>query len=296
VLVDEPLRAAAADAANPAGRSSQHHLWVDNRPSQRWLPRIDLRELWSFRELAVALALRDLKLRYAQTAFGVVWALLQPLAAAVIFVLVFDRLVGVPSDGLPYVVFVYAGLVLWTYVSTAVDAQSRSLIEPADLVTKVYFPRLYAPFAAVLPGLVDLVISLLVLAVLMAAKGVAPGVALVLLPVWIVLALLVALGVGLWLAALNVEYRDVRYALAFLLQVWLFVSPVIYPSSLVVGWKEYVYAVNPLVGVLDGFRWSLLGAPAPGPEGLVSLLSGSLLLLGGFVYFRRAERRFADLV
>ncbi|MBA2372380.1 MAG: ABC transporter permease [Chloroflexi bacterium] len=260
------------------------------------MPWIDIRELWAFRELAYAFALRDVKLRYRQTALGIAWVLLQPLGAAAIFAVVFGRVVDVPSDGLPYPLFVFAGLVLWTYVSNAVDAASRSLIEPAELITKVYFPRVHAPLAAVLPGLLDLGISLLLLGLVMAAYGVVPGVAIVLLPVWVGLATLVAFVMGLWLSALNVEFRDVRYALGYLLQVWLFASPVIYPSSLVDGWKAYIFAANPLVGVLDGFRWSVLGGPAPGSHGLVSLAVGVLLLLGGVVHFRRAERRFADVI
>lgn len=270
--------------------------WVENRPATRWLPRLDVRELWAYRELAYALALRDVKLRYRQTLFGALWALLQPLGAAAIFALVFGRLVDVPSDGLPYPAFVYAGLVIWTYVSNSVDAASRSLVERADLVTKVYFPRLHMPLAAVLPGVLDLGISLLLLGALAFAYGVVPGAAVILLPLWVGAAVLVAFAAGVWLATLNVEFRDVRHALGFIVQVWLFASPVVYPSSLVDGWAAYVFAVNPLVGVLDGFRWSALGGPAPGADALVSLAAGVVLLVTGLVYFRRAERRFADVI
>lgn len=286
----------SSDARSTSRDGSLATGWVENRPSTRWFPRLDFRELWAYRELVYALARRDIKLRYRQTAFGVAWALLQPLGAAAIFAVVFGRLVNVPSDGLPYPVFVYAGLAVWTYVSGAVDAASRSLVDRADLVTKVYFPRLLAPLAAVLPGLLDLGISLLLLGVLMGAHDIVPDAAAVLLPIWVGAAVLVAFAVGLWLSALNVEFRDVRHALGFLIQVWLFASPVVYPSSLIDGWTAYLFAVNPLVGVLEGFRWSAVGGPAPGPEATVSLAAGAVLLAGGLVHFRRAERRFADVI
>jgi lipopolysaccharide transport system permease protein len=291
----EPFNGRSGDLAG-ASAGFPVQKWVENRRSPRWLPRLDVRELWAYREVAYALALRDVKLRYRQTLFGAAWALLQPLAAAAIFAVVFGRLVGVPSDGLPYPAFVYAGLVIWTYVSGAVDAASRSLVDRAELVTNVYFPRLHVPLAAVLPGVLDLGISLLLLGIVTAVYGVVPGVGLVLLPVWIGAAVLIAFAAGLWLSALTVEFRDVRHALGFIVQVWLFASPVVYPSSLLEGWTAYLFAVNPLAGVLDGFRWSALGGPAPGADALVSLGAGAVLLLGGLMYFHRAERRFADVI
>jgi lipopolysaccharide transport system permease protein len=279
-----------------ASGGSAAAAWVENRPSTGWLPRLDLRELWAYRELALFLALRDLKLRYKQTAFGVAWAIIQPLGAAAIFTIVFGRLAGLPSDGLPYAVFVFAGMIAWSYVSSAVGAAAESLVEHRGLVTNVYFPRLLAPLAAVVPGVLDLVISLVILAAFMAAYGVAPSAALLLLPFWLVALVGTALAAGLWLSALNVLYRDVRYALGFLIQLWLFTSPIVFPSSLVDGDWNYVYSANPLVGALDGFRWSLLGAPAPGTEDLVSLGVGLLLFAGGIVYFRRVERRLGDRI
>ena len=270
--------------------------WVENRPATRWLPRLDVRELWAYRELALFLALRDLKLRYKQTAFGVAWAVVQPLAAALIFTIVFGRLAGLPSDGLPYAVFVYAGMVAWSYVSAAVSAASESLVEHRALVTNVYFPRILAPLAAVLPGLVDLLISLAILAVFMAVYGVAPSGALLLAPLWVVALVGAALAAAFWLSALNVLYRDVRYALGFVIQLWLFASPIVFPSSLVDGAWRYVYSANPLVGALDGFRWSLLGAPPPGREDLVSLAVGLVVLATGVLYFQKVERQLGDRI
>jgi lipopolysaccharide transport system permease protein len=271
-------------------------VWTENRPSRGWLPNIDARELWLFRETAYHLALRDLKLRYKQTALGVAWVVLQPLVAVFLFTFVFGRLADIPSDGIDYAVFAYSGLVGWLYVSSAVEAAAESLVESRDLVTKSYFPRILAPAAAVLPGLVDLLPSLGILAIFMVAYGVAPDAALLTLPVWILAAMLVALGAGLWLAALNALYRDVRYAVGFGLQVWLFASPVVFPSSLVEGTERALFALNPMVGVIDGLRWALVSGPAPPVEDLVSLASGLAILATGVVYFQRVERRMADRI
>jgi lipopolysaccharide transport system permease protein len=196
----------------------------------------------------------------------------------------------------PYAVFVYSGLVLWSYFSGALDSVAQGLVQNRDLVTKTYFPALVVPIAFVLPGLVDLLVSLVVVALVMALYGVAPSIAVVFLPAWIVACSVVVLAAGLWLSALNVQYRDVRHTMTFLVQVWLFLSPVVYASSIVTGGWAYVYALNPMVTVLDGFRWSLVDGPAPGPEALVSLAVVLVLLTGGLVYFLRAERRFADLI
>ncbi len=265
-------------------------------PPAAGCPRSSHGKLWRFRELALVLALRDLKVRYKQTAIGVAWVVVQPLAAATIFTIVFGRLAGLPSEGLPYAVFVYSGLVLWAYFSGALDSVAQSLVQNRDLVTKTYFPALVLPLALALPGLADLLVSLVVVGVFMAVYGVAPSAALVLLPFWIVACVVVVVAAGLWLSALNVQYRDVRHTLTFLLQVWLFASPVVYASSLVEGAWQYVYALNPMVTVLDGFRWSLVDGPAPGPEALVSFAVVAAMLAGGLVYFLRAERRFADLI
>jgi lipopolysaccharide transport system permease protein len=270
--------------------------WVENRPASGWLAGLDVRELWAHRELAGFLAVRDLKLRYRQTFFGVAWAVLQPLAGMAVFSVVFGRLVGVPSDGIPYPVFVFAGLAIWTYFATGIEQAAQSLVEAADLVTKVYFPRLLAPLAATIPGLLDLGICLLFLAALMVGYGVVPGAAIVLLPVWVLAAVTVTAGVGFWLSALNVQYRDVRHALTFMIQIWFFATPVVYSSSVFDGAWSYVFALNPMTGVVEGFRWSLVSGPAPGAEGLVSLGVAVLLVIGGALYFQRYERRFADVV
>ncbi len=280
-----PPRAPSADAE-----------WIENRPSRRWLPRVDVQELWSFRELGLFLALRDLKLRYRQTFFGVAWAVLQPLAGVAVFSIVFGQLATVPSDGIPYPVFVFAGLVIWTYVANAVELAAQSLVQHQEMVTKIYFPRVLAPVAAALPGLLDLAISLVFVAVFMAAYGVAPGTALIFLPVAIAGATAVAIGVGLWLAALNVQYRDVRHALSFVVQVWFFATPIVYSSSVLKGGWQYVFAANPMVGVIDTFRWALVSGPSPGAEDLISLAAAALLLVGGLTYFQRVERLFADVV
>jgi lipopolysaccharide transport system permease protein len=271
--------------------------WLENKPPLGRFPRIDVRQLWTYRELAFFLALRDLKLRYRQTFFGIAWAILQPLAGVVVFSVVFGHLVDVPTDGVPYPVFVYAGLAIWTLFSTGLERASQSLVENTELVTKVYFPRILAPLAAVLPGLLDIAVSLVILAIFMAAYQVGTSAALVLLPIWIWAAIAVTTGAGLWLSALNVQYRDVRHTFTFLVQVWLFASPVVYASSALEGAWRYVFAANPMVGVIDGFRWSLFAdSPPPPAQDLISLAAGALLLCGGAIYFQHFERRFADVI
>lgn len=276
--------------------AAQKSRWIENRPARRWLPRLDLAELWSTREITLALALRNVKTRYKQTVLGVLWTILQPLAGVAIFSLVFGRLASVPSEGIPYPVFVYAGLAAWLYFSTATNLASESLAQHRDLVTKVYFPRLHAPLAAVLPGLVDLVISLIAVGVFMAIYDVPPTAAIVLIPVWVLALVSFAFAVGLWLSALNVRFRDVRNALTFLLQLWFFATPVVYGSSLLEGRWGFLLFLNPMAGLIDGLRWSLIGAPAPGASALVSLVVGLLVLAGGVTYFGRVQRRFADLI
>ncbi len=286
---------AVAELAGAApGRPAQP--WVENAPRHRWLPRVDAAELWAERELALILALKDLKVRYKQTFFGVAWALLQPLVGVAIFTAVFGRAARLPTDGVPYTVFAYTGLAVWLYFASAVSAAAQSLVDNRDLITKVYFPRLLAPVAALLPGLVDLAVSLPVIGVFMAIWSVSPGYRLLLLPLWVLAALVTAFGVGLLLAGLNVRYRDVRFALPYLLQVWLFASPVVYTISLIGGAWRYVYALNPMATIVTGFRWSLAGGTPPGAEAGVSAGVVLVALLAGFLYFHRVERSFADVI
>lgn len=289
-------RAAATATQSPAGDARDRKRWVENAPSRGWLPRLDLAELWASRELVLILALRNVKIRYKQTVLGVGWAILQPLAAVAIFTVVMRRLAHLPSEGIPYPVFVYGGLAVWVYFANGANMAAESLAQYRDLVTKVYFPRLLAPLAAVMPSLIDLGISILAVGVFMAVFGVAPGWAIVLLPLWIVAAFATTFGVGVWLSALNARYRDVRNALTFLLQIWLFATPVAYPSSLVHGAWRFLLYLNPVAGVVTGFRWSLVGTQRPGLAALVSLASGLVVLASGLVYFARVERRLADYV
>ena len=282
-------------AAVPGGPDTSRPVrrWVENRPARSWWPRIDLAELWSARDVAVVLALRNIKSRYKQTFFGAGWAILQPLAGVAIFSVVLGRLAQVPSEGIPYPVFVFAGLVLWGYFTASANAATDSLAGYRQLITKVYFPRLLAPLAAVIPPLLDVGVQLVVVAIFMGIWGVAPTYAIVLLPFWVLATIVFSFGVGAWLAALNVKYRDVRNAITFLLQVWFFATPVAYGSSLL---PSALIAVNPMAGLVDGFRWSLIGAPPPGAAAVVSLIVGLLVVLGGLAYFARAEHYFADVI
>jgi len=270
--------------------------WIENRSSSGRFPRLNLSELWAYRELAIAFALKTLRVRYKQTIFGVTWAVLQPVLAVVVFSVVFGRLAGLPTDGIPYEVFNYAAMIMWLYVSGGVAATSNSLVENRELVQKVYFPRLVAPVSAAFPGLVDLAIAFGVLVVLLVGYGVTPDWAILLTPAWVLAGVAVVLSIGVPLAALNVKYRDVRQVLPLLVQVWLFASPVVYSSSLVPGAWKYLYSLNPMVTILDGFRWSVANGPAPGPEAFVSLVVTVTLLTVGLAYFRHAERNFSDVV
>ena len=287
---------AVLEPTTPASPRTQEDRWNVNAPPSGWWPRLDLRELLSYRELARAFAVKDLRVRYKQTFFGVAWAVFQPLISVLIFTVVFGRVAHLPSDGTPYPVFVYSGMAVWLYFSASVTGAAQSLVENRDLVTKVWFPRLLAPLAAVLSPLIDLAIALAILAIFIAAYGVTPGPALVTLPFWILAAVIVALATGLWLAALNVKYRDVKHVLPFMLQLWFFASAVVYASSSLNGEWRWVFALNPVVGLIDGFRWSLISGPAPGLLDLTSLAVGLIVFLGGIVYFRRLEQYFGDLI
>lgn len=264
-------------------------------PSRGWL-RVDMRELWSYRELLYFLVWRDVKVRYKQTLLGAAWAILQPLLTMVVFTVFFGKLARMPSDGIPYPIWSYAGLLPWSYFAQALSESSSSLVGNANLIKKVYFPRLLVPVAGVVAGLLDLAVAFVVLLGLMLHYHVTPTGALLLLPAFLLLALVTALGVGLWLSALNVEYRDVRYVIPFLIQFWLFVTPVAYPSSLLPEPWRTLYGVNPMAGVVEGFRWALIGARPPGLMLWVSAAVSLLLLVTGLLHFNRTQRSFADVV
>lgn len=256
-----------------------------------------LRELWQYRELAYFLTWRDIKVRYKQTVLGGLWAVIQPLFTMLIFAIFFGRLAGMPSDNLPYPLFVYTALVPWQLFSYALIETSRSLVSNERLLTKVYFPRLLIPVAALGVGLVDFAIAFVVLVAMMAWYGVTPGAAVAALPLFVLMAILAAVAAGLWLSALNVRYRDVRYTVTFLAQLWLFATPVAYPSSLVPSSWRTLYGLNPMAGVIEGFRWALLGT-GDVPVGLLTVSTGIVVvvLVGGLWYFRRMEETFADTV
>jgi len=274
---------------------SASSTWTENRP-RVGLRGPDLRELWAYRELGVFLALRDIKVRYKQAAFGVAWAIFQPLAGVVVFTVVFQRVASVASDGIAYPLFAFVGLTVWAYVSGSVTKATQSLVSNAALVTKVHFPRLMVPLAAVLPGLLDFFIAMPVLGVLWAVYGVAPGWAVLTFPLWVVAAIIVSLAVGLLLSALNVRYRDVNQAISLFIQLWLFLSPVAYPSTSVPDRWRVLYALNPMSGVIEGFRWALVGGTPPGWSLLLSAGVTLVLLVAAVVYFQRTERQFADVI
>jgi lipopolysaccharide transport system permease protein len=265
-------------------------------PRKGWVP-VDSQEIWNYRELLYFLTKRDIKVRYRQTVLGGLWAVIQPAFTMIVFTLFFGRLAKVPSDGLPYPIFVYAGLLPWTYFANAVAASGNSLVGNASLITKVYFPRIMVPASAALSGLLDFAIAVLVLAVLMVYYQFVPGVGIILFPALVVLTFLCAVSVGLWLSAMNVQYRDIRYVIPFLIQIWLFVSPVIYPVSLVNERFRWILAVNPMGGVINAYRASLLGRQ-PIDWTLLGISTSIIivLFLSGLYYFRRMERTFADVV
>jgi lipopolysaccharide transport system permease protein len=279
-----------------AVRPEPARLIVTIRPAGRWVP-LRLDELWEYRELLYFLVWRDVRVRYKQTMLGAAWALVQPFLTMVVFSVFFGRLAGIPSDGVPYPIFAYCALLPWQLFAFSLAESSSSVVANQRLITKVYFPRLLMPIAAVAVGVVDFVVSFAVLLGLMVYFEIAPTPAIWTVPLWALLALLTALGVGLWLSALNVQYRDVRYTLPFLTQIWLFATPVAYPTSIVPEAWRATYALNPMVGVVDGFRWSLLGTGGtPGLTVVVSALVAVALVVSGLFYFRRMERTFADLI
>jgi lipopolysaccharide transport system permease protein len=263
-------------------------------PVSRWSS--PLSELWAYRELVGFLIWRDLKVRYKQTVLGVAWAVIQPVMTMVLFSVVFGQVAKLPSDGIPYPLFTFAALLPWQLFAGGITGASNSLIGSSGLLTKVYFPRLVIPVAAVTGALVDFAIAFGILLALMVWYGVAPPAAVLLLPLFVLLALVTAFAAGLWLSALNVKYRDVRYAMPFLMQFWLLASPVAYSASLVPAKWQFLYGLNPLVTTVEGFRWAIIGASAPSRFLLPSIVSVVALLISGLLYFRRMEDTFADVV
>lgn len=267
------------------------------RPTRGWVS-LRLHEIWEFRELLYFLLWRDLKVRYKQTALGAAWAIIQPFMTMVVFSLFFGRLAGVPSDGIPYPLFTFTALVPWTFFANGLNQSSNSLVGSAHLITKVYFPRLTIPLASVLSGILDFGIAFVVLLLLLFYYGTSITAQVLWMPFFFLLSVITALGVGLWLSAVNVKFRDVRYVVPFLIQFWMFATPIAYPSSLLSEPWRTLYAINPMVGVVEGFRWSLLGsdASAPGAMTLVSFATASIVMISGAFYFRRMEKSFADIV
>jgi homopolymeric O-antigen transport system permease protein len=265
-------------------------------PPRRW-EAINLREVWDYRELLYFLIWRDVKVRYKQTAIGVAWAVLQPLLTMALFTLVFGTLIQVPSDDLPYPVFTYTALVPWTFFAASLTRASGSLVNDSALITKVYFPRVLLPLSAVLSMILDFAAAFVLLLAMLAWYGILPGIAVLTLPLFLLLALLTAVSCGLWLSALNVRYRDIAQVIPFLLQVWLFITPVAYASAIVPERWRAVYGLNPMVGVVEGFRWALLDT-GPAPEATVGASAAVViaLFLGGIFWFRRTEHGFADVI
>jgi len=257
---------------------------------------LDLQEIWHYRELLYFLVWREVKVRYKQAALGVAWAVVQPLTTMLIFTAVFGNFAKIPSDGLPYPVFAYAALLPWSYFAEAISRSGVSVVSDTNLIRKVYFPRLILPLASVMTPVVDFCVSFLILLCLMAWYHVIPTWGVILLPFFLLLALLTALSVGLWLSALNVRYRDVRFIIPFLVQIWMYASPVVYPVSLVPERWRIVFNLNPMVGVIEGFRWALLGKASPDFQAItVSVIGVLVLLIGGLLFFKRMESTFADV-
>jgi lipopolysaccharide transport system permease protein len=275
------------------GMPETFHIHIS--PPRKWIP-IDLHELWNYRELLFSFTERDIKIRYKQTALGFLWAIIQPLFMMIIFTVFFGRLAKIPSEGIPYPLFVLAALLPWTLFAEGLTRSTNSMITNAGIMTKVYFPRLIMPISGILSPLVDFTVSISILIAMMAYYGFVPTLNVVFLPLFILLALATSLGIGLWLSALNVKYRDFQYTIPFMIQLWLFASPVVYPASLVPESVRFLYGLNPMAGVIEGFRWALLGTEIPSAMILVSVGVVVLLLVSGAFYFRRMEQYYADVV
>jgi homopolymeric O-antigen transport system permease protein len=286
----------AVEQTNPAKSRSADMRAIVIEPPHRG-EALELREIWRYRELLYFLTWRDIKVRYKQTVIGAAWAILQPFLTMVVFSVIFGSLIRVPSDGVPYPIFSYAALLPWNFFAAALNRSSNSLVYDANLISKVYFPRLIPPMSAVLSVTLDFAVAFVILLAMMFYYGIVPGIAVLALPLFLLLALMTALGCGLWLSALNVKYRDIAYVIPFLAQFWFFVTPVAYPSSIIPeAWRAF-YGLNPMSGVIEGFRWALLGtARVPGALIFTSTAVVVVILIGGLFYFRRVEDEFADVV
>lgn len=257
---------------------------------------VKIKELWASRDLIYFFIWRDLKVRYKQTVLGASWAIIQPFFTMVIFSLFFGRLAKVPSDNIPYPIFSYSALVPWTFFANGLTQASNVLVANANMLKKIYFPRLTLPVATVLAGLVDFVLAFVILIVMMLFYGITPTSNVIYLPLFLLMALFTSIGVSMWFSAMNVQFRDVRYMIPFITQAWLFLTPIAYPSSLLNEPWRMIYGLNPMAGVVEGFRWALLGTPAPGPIIYISSLIATGLFVSGVFYFRRMEKTFADVV
>ncbi len=279
--------------------SSKHRLdsapTITIRPPRGWIP-INLRDLWLYRELLYFLTWREIKVRYKQTVLGFAWAIIQPVFMMIVFTLFFGTLAKIPSEGIPYPLFNYAALLPWTLFAEGITRSSMSMVQDRNLVQKVYFPRLVMPLSGILSPLVDFAIASSILVGMMFYFGFPPTIRILWLPAFIILALMTSLGVGLWLSAINVRYRDVRYVIPFIIQFWLFASPVVYSSTLLPERFQVIYGLNPMAGVIEGFRWSLLGTEPPGSLIAVSVIIVIVILVSGAYYFRRNEKTFADVI
>jgi len=275
--------------------SSQTEYEVLLRPRKGWQP-IDLIDLWNYRELLIILALRDIKVRYKQTVLGAAWAIIQPFVQMIVFTML-AGMGNIDTQGIPAPVFYFCGSIIWMLFATALTNSSNSLVGSQNLITKIYFPRLVIPISAVITSLLDFAIALAMFFVIVLVYRQPLHWQMLSLPIFVALAFFAALAVGLWLSAMNVEFRDVRYIIPFMVQIWLFITPVIYPAASVIKpWKRIMLACNPMTGVVEGFRWCMLGTPWPGRLLVVSMASITVLLIGGLFYFRRMEKTFADLV
>ena len=293
-MEESTLEVPVLDAARAAGVPDPSAVVI--KPSRGWVS-LGLRDLWTYRELFYFLVWRDVKVRYKQTVIGALWAVLQPVLTMVVFSLIFGRAAGLSSDGFPYPIFIYTALLPWQLFATALTQSSMSIVANRQLVTKVYFPRLIIPIASTLAGVVDFFISSFVLVGLMAYYHIVPTIWVVITPLLVVLALVTAIAIGLWLAALNARFRDVQYTIPFLIQFWFFVTPIVYSTGILPDRLTFVYGLNPMVGVVQGFRWALLGsANQVGPLMILAVGIVSLLLVGGLAFFKRTEKIFADLV